>query len=173
MAKSGPQARRIAAVSSGDATTPSSPASWAILASATTCSSSGRCTPTLASVASSMLVSTVTPMTSGAAPAVPRRGVGSRPAPPPASSARRPTRARSPSTPRSRPPPPPPAPRCSGCRGTSGRGTPSMPVSTSAGRAPGPSSVNSRLPTLTPPTRSRSSVASSSARARRVHVERD
>jgi hypothetical protein len=65
IAKSGPHAARIAAVSCGEATTPSSPASCAILASVTTCSSSGRRTPTLASVASSMLVRTVTPMTMG------------------------------------------------------------------------------------------------------------
>jgi hypothetical protein len=65
MAKVGPQAARIVAISCGDATTPSSPALWARTASACTWPASGRSTPHSRSRSSSMLVSTVTAMTTG------------------------------------------------------------------------------------------------------------
>ena len=55
----------MAAVSSGDATTPSRPEACASAARCTTWSITGRAVPISASAASSMLVSTVTPITSG------------------------------------------------------------------------------------------------------------
>jgi len=70
IAKAPPDCCRIAAISCGDATTPSSPAAWASPASATTWSSIGRPTLISASVLSVMLVSTVTAMTSERVPPV-------------------------------------------------------------------------------------------------------
>ncbi len=66
--KSGPQARRIAEVSCGDATTPSRPDACASSARRTTWSSGEAATPTDASVEASRLVSTVTAITSGRVP---------------------------------------------------------------------------------------------------------
>ena len=78
MRKSGPQASRIAAVSSGEATTPSIPEAFAINARCTTCSAGDRWTPTLARTSALMLVSTVTAITSGRGrPAVAARSAAS------------------------------------------------------------------------------------------------